>query len=158
MKHGILVFFLASIAACSSVEADFCEKADECNALNGKSVDECTEEGEKSLDELPDGQRSDCEDELEDCLDKESCSAFGRCIEEDLDSCDSAGTGIGTGGGGLAAFCEKLAECGGDAPECNQATVSTACASELGTCANAGSCEDFVKCISDITPGVCGTN
>lgn len=87
MNRILSVTMILVTAACSSIEADFCEKLDECNALNGQSVDECTENSEKALEDLADSKRSDCEDEYQDCVDKESCEAFGQCVIEDTDSC-----------------------------------------------------------------------
>ncbi|MEM1034921.1 MAG: hypothetical protein AAGN82_31565 [Myxococcota bacterium] len=77
----ITVCVLALLAAgCSSVAQDFCDRRDECNQLQGESVEECVENTERGLDNLNSGARADCEAAAEECLEREACGNFGECV------------------------------------------------------------------------------
>lgn len=78
---GLLALFLTG---CGSAESQLCDRLDECNALDGMSVEECTEVWADTLDELSSSEAHDCEDDLKDCLDNESCDNFLSC---DVGSC-----------------------------------------------------------------------
>jgi hypothetical protein len=83
MRFGILLAMTlgaALLGGCTSTAKAGCKKADECNVLSGESVEGCTERAQKALDNLTSGQRSDCEKELNDCVDKSSCDGFKTCL------------------------------------------------------------------------------
>lgn len=73
VKRAWLVLILA-FAGCGSDAGTICGKLDECNALEGLSVDDCEERVEKLG---TDSTRADCAE----CLDSKSCSTIdnGGC-------------------------------------------------------------------------------
>jgi len=60
-----------SLAACGSDASTICEKLQECNALQGVSVEGCEENVEKNS---TDSQRADCAD----CMDGKTCETIGN--------------------------------------------------------------------------------
>ena len=77
----VIVTILFAAIGCSSTTERFCERLDSCNILRpGISVDECVDTLDEALGELPDDFREEAEFELEECLDRPSCSGFSTCI------------------------------------------------------------------------------
>ncbi len=79
------LFMSMGLLACSSLEANICDKLiEECKTTYGtiKNVDDCTEQFEKDLDKLVSSKREDCENALDDCLDKSSCDNFITCYND----------------------------------------------------------------------------
>lgn len=75
-----MAFVLAAACGGGAVE-DFCSKFDECNLLPaGQSAADCEDLTDAFLDNATSSQRSDCEDDLADCNDNESCINFGDCV------------------------------------------------------------------------------
>lgn len=81
-KNLLLALTLGLLASgCSSDGEIFCEKMDECNFLDGVSVEECAERVDKGGTE---GERADCAA----CVDEKSCSSI------DNGSCDADCTAL----------------------------------------------------------------
>jgi len=73
---------MASLFGCGSELHRSCERADECNLLQGVSVDECTENAERRAEDLNDDEATDLDTMLDECLDWESCDAFRECLND----------------------------------------------------------------------------
>jgi hypothetical protein len=73
MKIHSLLLVLGSLSAvaCASDATVICEKMDECNLLEGQSVDDCTEEVDKAG---TDSTRADCAE----CVDEKSCTTISN--------------------------------------------------------------------------------
>ena len=72
------------LAGCGAPEANLCDRLDECNALADMSINECTEVWTDALEDMSSAQASDCEAQLQDCLDLSSCDNFMSC---DISDC-----------------------------------------------------------------------
>lgn len=79
MVAGVLASFLLGCGG-SSVAERACERDDECNFLQGLSVDECVEQVENQLDMLTESQRNDVERIINGCLEFETCQAYSDCL------------------------------------------------------------------------------
>lgn len=68
------------LGACTGApEVRYCERLDECNALYGASVEECETDVSDFLADLSNDEQRDCEDEIDACLDEQSCADFLAC-------------------------------------------------------------------------------
>jgi hypothetical protein len=67
------------VVGCSSTEAQFCNRADECNFLEGASTDECTDAVTRCTDDLSSSERADWNNVMGDCLELQSCTNFRNC-------------------------------------------------------------------------------
>ena len=89
------------LAACLlPVEAQVCEKFDECNVLSGESVSECTDAWSSMLDDLSESERHDCESDLAECVGKHACADFLQCEIRCTPGGGGGGGDRSTGGGG----------------------------------------------------------
>lgn len=79
MRTIFVIILLAAASGCQSTAEKFCERADSCNILV-TSVMECVETIDKALDDLTESQREEAELELEQCIDRPSCSGFESCV------------------------------------------------------------------------------
>lgn len=95
MRTVIVTIIFAAIG-CSSTAEKFCERADSCNILL-TSLDECVDTIGEALDDVPDEFRGEVELELEECIDRPSCSGFSTCISS-LRSRDEGGASLVTRG------------------------------------------------------------
>jgi hypothetical protein len=59
--------------------ADMCTRLDDCNFLEGISVQECIDNRTNCVDVLNDSQLNDWTVMMEDCLQLQSCSLYGDC-------------------------------------------------------------------------------
>lgn len=76
----LIVLVLSITSACTSDPvADACQRADQCNALNG-SVEECTDNFTTALDRLSSSDQDEYRHAIQDCLDHPSCGGFVSCI------------------------------------------------------------------------------
>jgi hypothetical protein len=81
--HLILVSALfVLLAGCGgdSLPERACDRADECNLLDGQTHAECVAEGEAILDSLSGAQRDAFVELIEGCLDLETCADFEACL------------------------------------------------------------------------------
>lgn len=76
---GLLI---ASVCGCGSQLDRACERADECNLLQGVSAEECTQNAERRAKDLNDDEATDLDTMLDDCLEWESCDAFRECLND----------------------------------------------------------------------------
>jgi hypothetical protein len=81
MRTILVIMLLAAASGCSSSSTTekFCDRADSCDIL-ATNVNECVRILDDALDELPDSVREEAENQLEDCLDRASCSGFASCL------------------------------------------------------------------------------
>ena len=81
MRTVLVIMFLAAAGGCSSSSTaeKFCDRADSCDILN-TNVNECVRILDDALDGLPDSDREEAENLLEECLDHPSCSGFASCL------------------------------------------------------------------------------
>ena len=81
MRTVLVIILLAAASGCSSPSTveKFCDRADSCDILL-TSVSECVQIFDDVLDDLPDSQRDEAEDLLEECLDHPSCTGFSSCL------------------------------------------------------------------------------
>lgn len=79
MRTILVIMLLAAASGCSSTAEKFCDRADSCDIL-ATNVNECVRILDDALDELPDSVREEAENQLEECLDRASCSGFASCI------------------------------------------------------------------------------
>ena len=77
-----LVIIIALLAGCDSASKteEFCNRAETCNLLRN-SVEECVEDLDAALDDLPESDREELLYEVQECLDRPSCSGFRSCVE-----------------------------------------------------------------------------
>ncbi len=83
MRNLIFLCIAITCACAHDPIQDACQRADECNALTG-SVQECTEDFDSGLNKLPQSDQDEYRQEVTDCLDHASCSAFVTCINDVL--------------------------------------------------------------------------
>lgn len=59
--------------------SDLCTRLDDCNFLDGISVQECIDNRTTCVDTLNSSQQDDWVVLMEDCLELQSCPLFGEC-------------------------------------------------------------------------------
>jgi len=81
-----LVFVtLMTVVACGGGDpvddtvADLCTRLDDCNYLEGISVQECIDNRTTCVGTLNESQREDWVVLMEDCLQLQSCPVYGEC-------------------------------------------------------------------------------
>jgi hypothetical protein len=75
-----ILFIVSILAACTdSKMKQFCERADECNALN-TSVQECVDNLESQRDQLTPSSQGELDLQVQMCLDHPSCDGFRSCV------------------------------------------------------------------------------
>jgi len=57
-----------------------CQRADECNRLQGTSVNDCVETFQTEVRDLTPSEQADFETFLQDCLELRDCSNFAFCL------------------------------------------------------------------------------
>lgn len=77
----LTLVFVAGCPSSASKTEEFCERADSCNILDG-SVEECVDTLDSALDDLSDHQREEVMYDVQQCLDRPSCSGFRSCVED----------------------------------------------------------------------------
>lgn len=86
MRFGTLFVVIAAMLmfglGCGSEAASYCSKADECNALSGRSKSECEDIVNKCVDTLTSSQRKDWNTAVNSCLDIATCSTFIACANQ----------------------------------------------------------------------------
>ena len=80
MHRLIIIVMLAACDSASKTD-EFCSRADSCNILQN-SVEECVEDLDALLDDLPASDREEVLYEVQECLDRPSCSGFRSCVED----------------------------------------------------------------------------
>lgn len=77
-----------TVGGCASVEQRFCERADDCNYLEGGlSADECTDRYIRCTEDLTDPERADWDKVMNECLEFRACDNFARCVNGTVFAC-----------------------------------------------------------------------
>ena len=81
---GVLVLALAACGGSGSSPSGgrsgaFCQRVEACNALNGASVSECSGLVDQCLDQLLPGARQDWNNDMDQCLQQQTCGHFISC-------------------------------------------------------------------------------
>jgi hypothetical protein len=96
MLHAMLAAAIAvglTAAACTGDGSDgsmvdqFCNRLDECNALDGHSVEECIGIFDECLGDLTESRRADWETSMDRCLELRACDAMLDCWANDVRDC-----------------------------------------------------------------------
>jgi len=79
-----LIFFILTITSGCPGPSDpipeACQRADECNAIPGRSADECTDDYETWLSQQASSTQEEFRHAIQECLDHPSCSGFVSCV------------------------------------------------------------------------------
>jgi hypothetical protein len=59
--------------------SELCHRADECNFLDGASVEECIENRTACVEQLTETQQEDWVAMMDECFELQSCQLFGEC-------------------------------------------------------------------------------
>lgn len=81
-----IAIYLAASTGCSGggggVIDELCDRADECNILDGVSHGECVEYMDQCTGDLTRSQREQWEDEIAECMESRTCDAAIDCYNQ----------------------------------------------------------------------------
>lgn len=79
MMFGLGLALVMFSGCGGSTAMQLCQRADDCNALRGQTVEDCTANVQQNLEDMAPSSRADCEMGLQKCLDFQACDGFLEC-------------------------------------------------------------------------------